>query len=151
MSTITIPAWRPRLAGGKAAPIGGRSGKFRVLEISINFGYTSGKPNQDRDFEFTLRVPLTRRNRRRSDLFWQFVAQVKMEELGIHVQSGDWDEAIIGYRYTGRTDSYKPRYNILNKQTKWCRPEGGGWSTLWVTPAKQEKIEKRLARRGVIR
>lgn len=132
MSTVTIPRWNPKPPGGKYGPIGGRSGRFRVRELTVYFRYLSDEaPSQDRDFEFTLRVPLTRRNRRRSDMFWEFVASTKMEEVGIHVAARYWDEGIVGDRYVGRSNAYKPRYVCINKRTKWCMPKKGGWGTLW--------------------
>ncbi|MGD0496734.1 MAG: hypothetical protein ABSB28_11985 [Candidatus Bathyarchaeia archaeon] len=130
MTTQTIPLWRPKTLTGR--PIGGKQGRFRVLELTVYFDYVAGKgESQDREFEFTLRIPLTKRNSRRNMLFWEFVAATKMEAVGIHIQGENWDEGIVGYRYTGRTNSYKPRYICLNKKTNWCMPKSGGWGTLW--------------------
>ncbi|HUW48854.1 MAG TPA: hypothetical protein VMW36_08965 [Patescibacteria group bacterium] len=123
-----IPAWRPRPPPNR--PIGGKTGRFRVLELTIYFDYISDGESQERHFEFTLRIPLTRRNSVWRAQFWEFVASAKMEEVGIHIQGNHWDEGIVGYRYTGRTNAYKPRYVCINKVTKWCMPKSGGWGTL---------------------
>lgn len=132
MSAVTVPYFKPSLpAGGKIGlPIGGRSGRFRVLEMTIYFDYVSDEESAERHFEFTLRIPMTKRNSRRSRTFWEFVASVKMEEVGIHITGSHWDEGVVGYRFTGRTNAYKPRYICINKQTYWCMPKKG-WGTLW--------------------
>lgn len=126
MST-RIPAWRPRPPRGR--PIGERTGRFRVLELTIYFDYISDEESQERHFEFTLRIPQTKKNSVWHPRFWEFVASVKMEELGIHIQGNHWDEGIVGYRYVGRTNAYKPRYLCLNKQTKWAHP-AEGWGVI---------------------
>lgn len=63
-------------------------------------------------------------------MYWEFMTAVKMESMGIRISGHHWDEGIVGDRYTGRTSAYKPRYCIINKKTKWCSPEEGGWGVL---------------------
>jgi hypothetical protein len=125
-----IPEWRPRPPAG--APIGNKEGRFEVLEITIYFDYISpeAEESQNREFEWTFKIPQTKNNRRRSMLFWEFLASVKMEQVGIGVTGKKWDEGIVGYRYTGRTNSWKPRYICLNKVSKWCMPKSGNWGTI---------------------
>lgn len=134
-----IPEWRPKPPAGM--PIGEKEGRFRVLEVTIYFDYISDelKESAERHFEFTLRIPMTKANRKMSMLFWEFVASVKMEEVGIGVAGKHWDEGIVGYRYVGRTNAYKPRYVCLNKKTLWCMPKSGGWGTLTVWKAEEKK------------
>lgn len=101
-------------------------------ELTVYFKYVSDEaPSQDRDFEFTLRIPLTKRNSRMSRTFWEFVTATKMEAIGIDVTGPHWDEGVIGDRLTGKTNAYKPRYVCINKWTKWCMPKRGGWGSLW--------------------
>lgn len=132
MAELTVQPWRPMHPGGGKIepPIGKRTGRFRVLEITIYFDYISDEESQERNFEFTLRIPMTKKNSRMAEMYWEFVASVKMEEMGIHITGHHWDEGVVGYRYTGRTNAYKPRYVIINKKTKWCSPEKGGWGIL---------------------
>lgn len=139
-STVWRPIpteWRPRPPAG--APIGNKEGRFEVLEVTVYFDYVTDEESQERNFEFTLRIPMTKENRKMSLLFWEFVASVKMEEVGIGVAGKKWDEGIVGYRYTGRTNAYKPRYVCLNKATKWCMPKSGGWGTLTIWKAERKK------------
>jgi hypothetical protein len=131
--TQTIPPWRPIApAGGKLEErIGRKTGRFRVWEITIYFDYISDDESQQRNFEVTLRIPMTKKNRLKSDMYWEFVAMVKMESMGIRVSGHHWDEGIAGYPdYVGRTNAYKPRYCVINKKTKWCSPAEGGWGVL---------------------
>jgi hypothetical protein len=132
MTTQTIPRWKIAApAGGKIElKIGTREGRFRVLEMTIYFDYVSDDESQERNFEFTLRIPMTSKNSLKSEMYWEYVASVKMEEMGIHIASKHWDEGVVGYRYTGRTNAYKPRYVVINKKTKWCNPSKGGWGVL---------------------
>jgi hypothetical protein len=136
--TQTIPRWKIAApAGGKIGlPIGGKEGRFEVQEIAVYFDYLSPEGDVIDSFEFNLRVPMTKKNRRRSDEFWEFIASVKMEEKDIHITSEHWDVGIDikkGWRYVGRTNAWKPRYNIIKKHGRdvtWHAPPEGGWGTL---------------------
>jgi hypothetical protein len=133
-----IPPWWPK-PPAESQIIGHKEGRFRVLEVTIYFDYLSDEESAERHFEFTMRIPQTKENRRRSVLFWEFVASVKMEDVGINVAASRWDEGIVGYRYTGRTNAYKPRYVCINKQTKWCMPRSGNWGILSLYKAEKKK------------
>jgi hypothetical protein len=132
MTTQEIPPWKIALpAGGKIGPpIGKREGRFRVLEITVYFDYISDNESQERNFEFTMRIPMTKKNSEKDELYWEFMAAVKMESMGIRISGHHWDEGVTGFRYTGRTNAYKPRYCVINKKTKWCSPAEGGWGVL---------------------
>jgi hypothetical protein len=123
-----IPAWRPRPPQGR--PIGGKTGRFRVFEFTIYFDYVSDGESQERHFEMTLRIPMTKENTRiwRDD-FWEFVAAAKLAELGIDTTGKHWDEGIVGYRWVGRANGYLPKYVVINKLTRWAHPEKG-WGTI---------------------
>jgi hypothetical protein len=124
-----MPAWRPRPPQNR--PIGDKTGRFRVIELTVYFDYISDEAAQERHFEMTLRIPMTKANTRiwRKD-FWEFIAAAKMEELTIHVQGRKWDEGVVGYRDVGMTNAYLPRYVVINKQTKWVHPASGSWGIL---------------------
>jgi len=57
--TQTIPPWKiaPPAGGKIGLPIGKREGRFRVWEITVYFDYISDQESQERNFEFTLRIP----------------------------------------------------------------------------------------------
>jgi len=148
MQGAKIPRWRVAPLGGKIGlPIGTRSGRFKVRELVVYFAYVSDDPRSERDFEFTLRIPMTKPNILRSDLYWEFVAATKMEEVGIHLAGDNWEQGIVGDRFTGRTNAYKARYVCINKKTKWCMPQSGGWGLIRTpTIEKAERREKKAIR-----
>lgn len=125
-----IPPWNPKPPKNK--PIGGKKGRFDVIEFTVYFDYVSdGRPEQERHFEMTIRVPMTKANTRIwTNDFWGFVAAVKMEQLHIYTQGPHWDESIVGYRDVGRTNSYLPIYFLINKQAHWTYPDRGRWDTI---------------------
>jgi hypothetical protein len=118
------------MRGGKEA----KHGKYYRYEVTFYFDYLPEEAPQfeDRVFEFRIRfsVPLGQSPTKES---WNLrsLAEDKMTDLGIGVDSPGWGFRTEGYRLVGKSNTMAKIYKIAEKaSTGFMFPKGRNWGVL---------------------